>query len=141
MQTKGRFYVYIAETHSPVVRKSLGSPRRICPRQPPGGSAQAASPAVPFGRADLDFSAPALKAHPPSLVGLTGDLLTKRRNCGSREVLAIKVCGSNVHIHFGRIGTSDQFATKSFAVETAAAKYADKVTSEKLAKGYTEVSV
>jgi DNA ligase 1 len=58
----------------------------------------------------------------------------------SSKFWQIEVRGSEVQIHFGRIGTSGQFVTKSFPDETAAAKHADKVTSEKLAKGYTEVS-
>ena len=58
----------------------------------------------------------------------------------SSKFWQIEVNGSEVHIHFGRIGTSGQFVTKSFPDETAAGKHAEKVTREKLAKGYTDAS-
>ena len=52
-----------------------------------------------------------------------------------------EVCGAEVHIQFGRIGTSGQAVTKSFADEATAAKHADKIIREKLAKGYIEAAV
>jgi DNA ligase 1 len=58
----------------------------------------------------------------------------------SRKFWQIEVRGSEVRVHFGRIGTSGQFVTKSFANEAAASKHAEKVTREKLAKGYTDAS-
>ena len=57
----------------------------------------------------------------------------------SNKFWQIQVCGAEVHIQFGRIGTSGQFVTKSFPDEAAAAKHADKVTREKIVKGYAEV--
>ena len=58
----------------------------------------------------------------------------------SSKFWQIEVDGSEVRIHFGRIGTSGQFVTKSFADENAAAKHAEQVTRAKLAKGYTKVA-
>ena len=49
--------------------------------------------------------------------------------------------GRNVTICFGRIGTHGQSLTKSLPDNLAAAKHADKLIHEKLAKGYVEASL
>ena len=59
----------------------------------------------------------------------------------SSKFWQIEVLGAEVHIQFGRIGTAGQTASKSFADEATAAKHADKIIREKLAKGYIEVAV
>lgn len=47
--------------------------------------------------------------------------------------------GRETVVQFGRIGTAGQASTKTFPDEAAAAKFAEKMIREKLAKGYQEV--
>ena len=49
--------------------------------------------------------------------------------------------GENLTVRFGRIGTSGQTKTKSFASAAAAEKERDKLIKEKTGKGYAEVTV
>jgi predicted DNA-binding WGR domain protein len=51
----------------------------------------------------------------------------------------VQVNGKEVVVCFGRIGTSGQTQTKSFADEAAATQHADKMVKEKLGKGYREI--
>lgn len=45
-----------------------------------------------------------------------------------------------VSVRFGRIGTQGQVSEKSFPDEAATAKHAEKLISEKIKKGYKEVT-
>jgi predicted DNA-binding WGR domain protein len=51
----------------------------------------------------------------------------------------IRQNGPETVVRFGRIGTTGQTSTKAFPDEAAAAKFAEKMIQEKLAKGYQEV--
>lgn len=57
----------------------------------------------------------------------------------SSKFWEITVRGKEVLVRFGRIGTEGQATTKTFVDEASAAKHAEKVIREKLAKGYVEV--
>jgi predicted DNA-binding WGR domain protein len=50
----------------------------------------------------------------------------------------ISVLGAKVTVTFGRIGTSSQSQTKSFASTEKAQQHAEGVIRQKLAKGYVE---
>ena len=56
----------------------------------------------------------------------------------SSKFWEIAVSGSDVTVRFGRIGTTGQTQTKSFADDAAATKHADKLVAEKVEKGYVE---
>jgi predicted DNA-binding WGR domain protein len=56
----------------------------------------------------------------------------------SAKFYEVTVEGSNVTICFGKIGTNGQTQTKTLIDAAAAQKHADKVSTEKLAKGYVE---
>jgi DNA ligase-1 len=56
----------------------------------------------------------------------------------SNKFWSIAVDGANVTVCFGRVGTSGQTQTKSFADAAAAAKHAERLIDEKTKKGYTE---
>ena len=53
----------------------------------------------------------------------------------------VSVSGTTVDVRYGRLGTTGQSLTKSFANPAAAQKHADKLIAEKLAKGYRETTV
>ena len=57
---------------------------------------------------------------------------------GSQKFWEISRVAGDVTVRFGRIGTSGQTQTKSFADESAAVKHAEKLVAEKTAKGYVE---
>jgi predicted DNA-binding WGR domain protein len=57
----------------------------------------------------------------------------------SNKFWEIAITGPNVAVRFGRIGSSGQSETKSFADPAAALRHADKKIAEKLNKGYVEV--
>jgi predicted DNA-binding WGR domain protein len=59
---------------------------------------------------------------------------------GSDKFWEVEVHGKEVTVRFGRRGTNGQTQTKEFADEAAAQKHADKLISEKIGKGYVEVS-
>jgi predicted DNA-binding WGR domain protein len=58
---------------------------------------------------------------------------------GSSKFWEVSVDGSDMTVTYGRIGTSGQTKTKSFATNEAAQKEADKLVAEKTKKGYSEV--
>src|SRR5439155_1649285 len=53
----------------------------------------------------------------------------------SNKFWEISQSGTDVTVHFGRIGTSGQTKTKSFADEAAAKEHMDKLIAEKTEKG------
>jgi predicted DNA-binding WGR domain protein len=57
----------------------------------------------------------------------------------SSKFWEISVAGKDIHVRFGRIGTTGQTNDKSFPDESAAAKHAEKLIREKTGKGYREV--
>jgi DNA ligase-1 len=57
----------------------------------------------------------------------------------SNKFWEIAVNGTEVNVHFGRIGTQGQSNAKSFPDQAAAAMHADKLIQEKTGKGYVEV--
>lgn len=56
----------------------------------------------------------------------------------SNKFWEISTSGTDVTVCFGRIGTQGQSQTKSFPDDAAASKHAEKLISQKLAKGYKE---
>ncbi|MFO0714812.1 MAG: DUF4132 domain-containing protein [Sandaracinus sp.] len=58
---------------------------------------------------------------------------------GSSKFWEVSVDGTDMTVTYGRIGTSGQSKTKSFATGDAAKKEADKLVVEKTKKGYQEV--
>jgi predicted DNA-binding WGR domain protein len=58
---------------------------------------------------------------------------------GSRKLWEISVSGAEVSVRFGRIGTVGQEQIKSFSDAARAQREADKLITEKLKKGYSEV--
>jgi predicted DNA-binding WGR domain protein len=59
----------------------------------------------------------------------------------SRKFWEISVAGNSFTVRFGRIGTSGQSQTKTFADGALAKREAEHLVAEKLKKGYTEKSV
>ena len=57
----------------------------------------------------------------------------------SSKFWEIQIRGAETVVRFGRIGSDGQASVKTFPDATAAAKFAEKVIREKLAKGYQEV--
>ena len=57
----------------------------------------------------------------------------------SSKFWEIRVDGREAVVRFGRIGTAGQTSTKTFPDDAEAAKFAEKVIREKLAKGYQEI--
>jgi len=57
---------------------------------------------------------------------------------GSKKFWEVSQTGASISVRFGRIGTTGQEQTKSFADETAARREADRLIAEKLKKGYIE---
>ena len=62
------------------------------------------------------------------------------RDGSSSKFWEISQAAGDVTVRFGRIGTSGQTQTKSFADAAAAKKHADKLVAEKTAKGYVQAS-
>lgn len=58
---------------------------------------------------------------------------------GSSKFWEVSVEGADMTVNYGRIGTSGQSKTKTFASDAAAQKEADKLVAEKTKKGYVEV--
>ncbi len=58
----------------------------------------------------------------------------------SSKFWEITVNGKEMTVRFGRIGSAGQSSVKSFKDTAAANKQAEKLISEKLGKGYREVS-
>jgi predicted DNA-binding WGR domain protein len=58
----------------------------------------------------------------------------------SNKYWEISVAGSDVTVHFGRIGTDGQTKTKSFDSTAKAEQHAAKLIEEKTGKGYEEVT-
>jgi DNA ligase len=56
----------------------------------------------------------------------------------SNKFWEISMSGTDVTVHFGRIGTNGQTQTKSFPDAAAATRHAEKLVAEKLEKGYQE---
>ncbi len=56
----------------------------------------------------------------------------------SAKFYEVSTSGSKVTVRFGRIGTEGQIQVKTLANADAAAKHAEKLVSQKLAKGYRE---
>jgi DNA ligase-1 len=57
----------------------------------------------------------------------------------SNKFWEISMNGVEVTVRYGRIGTGGQTKTKTFADETAATEYLEKLIEEKTEKGYEEV--
>jgi predicted DNA-binding WGR domain protein len=56
----------------------------------------------------------------------------------SAKFWEVSAAGCSVTVCFGRIGTDGQTQTKALASADAAQRHADKLTAEKLKKGYVE---
>ena len=56
----------------------------------------------------------------------------------SAKFWEVSVNGNDVTVRYGRIGTSGQEQTKSFADAEKAQKHANKLIAEKTGKGYVE---
>jgi predicted DNA-binding WGR domain protein len=59
----------------------------------------------------------------------------------SAKFYEVSVVGRDVHICFGRLDTAGQTQNKSFPSSDAAHKHAEKLVSQKLAKGYIECQI
>jgi predicted DNA-binding WGR domain protein len=59
---------------------------------------------------------------------------------GSKKFWEISQSGSSITVRFGRIGTTGQEQTKSFADASAAAREVNRLIAEKVKKGYTETN-
>ena len=59
----------------------------------------------------------------------------------SAKFWELTTSGTAVTVRFGRIGTEGQTQTKTLPDANAAAKHAEKLISQKLAKGYQETVV
>jgi predicted DNA-binding WGR domain protein len=59
----------------------------------------------------------------------------------SAKFWEVSVSGGEVTVCYGRIGTVGQTLTKVFPDNTKAQQHADKLASQKLAKGYVECAV
>ena len=57
----------------------------------------------------------------------------------SHKFWEISAVGTEVTVHFGRIGTVGQTQVKSLADAAAAGQYVDKLIGQKLKKGYVVV--
>ena len=58
----------------------------------------------------------------------------------SAKYWEIATTGREVRVRFGRLGTSGQVQTKSFISDAAATRHAQQRVTEKLGKGYVEVT-
>jgi predicted DNA-binding WGR domain protein len=58
----------------------------------------------------------------------------------SNKFYEVDVAGNGVSVTFGRIGTSGQTQTKQFGSPAEAQKHADKQITQKLKKGYVELT-
>ena len=58
----------------------------------------------------------------------------------SSKFWEIAVNGKDVTVRFGRIGTSGQTQTKRFDDAAAAQKHANKMSQQKISKGYRELA-
>ena len=56
----------------------------------------------------------------------------------SAKFWEIALSTTDVTVRFGRLGTAGQTHIKSFANAASAGRHADKITSDKLRKGYVE---
>jgi predicted DNA-binding WGR domain protein len=70
---------------------------------------------------------------------ITGARLFEYEGDGSSKFWDIRLCGAEIAIRFGRIGTTGQEKVKTFPNAVAAAKEQSKQIREKLGKGYQEV--
>ncbi|MGE3407558.1 MAG: WGR domain-containing protein [Pirellulales bacterium] len=59
----------------------------------------------------------------------------------SAKFWEVSVAGSHVTVRFGRIGADGQTQTKYLANDQQAQQHAEKLVSQKLAKGYVEYAV
>lgn len=58
----------------------------------------------------------------------------------SAKFYEVTVAGNQVSVTFGRIGTAGQTQNNGFPDSSAAQQHADKLTQQKLAKGYVELA-
>ena len=58
----------------------------------------------------------------------------------SAKFWEVTVAGSDVTVRYGRLGTSGQTQTKSFADAAKAQKHADAQIAQKIGKGYRETA-
>ena len=58
----------------------------------------------------------------------------------SAKFYEVTVTGSDVTVRYGRLGTSGQTQTKSFADADKAQKHADAQITQKIGKGYRETT-
>ncbi len=58
----------------------------------------------------------------------------------SAKFWQVSVCGADVTVCYGRIGTQGQTQTKSLASDAAAERHAEKLIAEKTGKGYQETA-
>ena len=70
---------------------------------------------------------------------ITGARLFEYKGDGSSKFWDIRLCGAEIAIRFGRIGTIGQEKVKTFPNDVAAAKEQSKQIRQKLGKGYQEV--
>ncbi len=70
---------------------------------------------------------------------LTGARLFEFEGAGSSKFWATEICGAELVIRFGSIGTTGQEKVKTFPDAAAAAKEQTKLIKEKIGKGYQEV--
>jgi predicted DNA-binding WGR domain protein len=86
---------------------------------------------------------PAIDLIPTHNTITSGDARMKKRyfefvGGTSAKFWEIGVSGTAVTVRFGRIGTEGQTQVKELADADAAAKHAEKLIGQKLAKGYRE---
>jgi len=100
-------------------------------------SRSAAIGSFPTGWADARLAESGKRHLFPSLENQN---MSKRRlefvGGSSAKFYEVTVEGNDVTICFGRLGTGGQTQSKTFPDNLAAAKHADKLIHEKLAKGY-----
>jgi predicted DNA-binding WGR domain protein len=97
-----------------------------------------AAPTRSVGKAEVAVEAksePAAAAGPPVTKGLR---MFEFVEGTSSKFWEIGVDGARTTVRFGRIGTPGQSLTKEFASPADAARDADRLVREKLAKGYKE---
>jgi predicted DNA-binding WGR domain protein len=58
----------------------------------------------------------------------------------SAKFYEVTVTGNSVTVRYGRLGTSGQTQTKSFADAATAQKHADAQIAQKIGKGYRETA-
>lgn len=104
----------------------------------PGPLAATLAPSPPLTTAPIDQPSPVTAAPVTPTPAFTRRL--EFIAGASRKFWNITVSGNSFSVRFGRIGTAGQEQTKTFASEAQARIEAENLVSEKLRKGYAEIS-